>query len=126
MNITTAAIARDSRVYKASKLWVILLIVCSSAMFILGVSSLVLQSVTTTPDVLGYVSSLTRDNPHVKIPRGATALDGPERTRALRDLKVQMTDIRPDSEIGYFALRSVGDETPRSHLAKKDEARLFE
>lgn len=126
MNFTTAAVSHDSRVYKASKLWVVLLVVCSSVMFVLGVASLILQAVTTVPDLLGYVSSLTRDNPYVGIPSGATALDGPERTRVLRDLKVQVADIRPYDEVGYFALQSVGDEEPPSRLAKMDKGRRFE
>ncbi|KAH8694730.1 hypothetical protein BGZ61DRAFT_352459 [Ilyonectria robusta] len=59
------------------------------------------------PDILGFASSMTRDNPHIDIPTGGSSLDGPDRARTLGQLRVQLTDIFPEDESGYIALRTV-------------------
>ncbi|KAH6997161.1 hypothetical protein EDB80DRAFT_584788 [Ilyonectria destructans] len=59
------------------------------------------------PDILGFASSMTRDNPHMDIPTGGSSLDGPDRARMLGHLRVQLTDIFPEAESGYIALRTV-------------------
>jgi hypothetical protein len=107
MNFTIAAVSRNAPVYKASRTWIGLLLLTSVVMLLLGVLTIVLHFVTSVPDVLGFVSSLTRDNPYVNIPPGGSTLDGAMRARALRDLKVRLEDVRPHNEVGYFALRSV-------------------
>ena len=87
-----------------------LLLVSSIALLFLGILTVVLHFVTSVPDVLGYVSTMTRDNPYVSIPPGASALDGPLRARALRDVRVRLADVRPHDEVGYVALRSVEED----------------
>jgi hypothetical protein len=82
--------------------------------------SIVLKFITTAPDVLGYVSSMTRDNPYVKIPPGATGIDGAARARLLRDVRVQLADVHTHDETGHIALCSVEDdgETRRGKLIR--------
>lgn len=60
---------------------------------------------TTGPDILGYVSSLTRDSPYVMedIARGGSVLDGLDRARLLKDLRVQMRNVKPHRDVGYLA-----------------------
>jgi hypothetical protein len=64
----------------------------------------------STPDIMGYVSSLAIQNPYVSIhgdPSSAnTALDGLSRTKLLRDMKVQIRDVQEEEQFGKFALTS--------------------
>ncbi|EXJ74575.1 uncharacterized protein A1O5_02871 [Cladophialophora psammophila CBS 110553] len=63
---------------------------------------------TLAPDIFGYVSSLTRDNPHVALPDNGTTLNGLERARLLRNVKVKIGDVSsPDEESGRVGLAQV-------------------
>ena len=79
----------------------------SPVLRILGIANIFVALQATVPDIFGYVSSLTRDNPHVEVPKGGSTLDGTERSRLIRDLKVQLADVEDDKEVGYVALKSL-------------------
>lgn len=53
---------------------------------------------TLAPDIFGYVSSLTRDNPHMPLLEGGSALSGLDRTRHLCKLKIKITDVHEQNE----------------------------
>ncbi|KAH6884153.1 hypothetical protein B0T10DRAFT_579538, partial [Thelonectria olida] len=59
---------------------------------ILAILGLLLQGFVRGPDVLGFASTMTRDNPYVLLPPGGSRLDGPERARRLGDLRLQLAD----------------------------------
>ena len=68
-----------------------------------------LKYTATAPDILGYVSTLTRDNPFAPIiPEGGNNLRGLEQARLLSDLPVQIGDVNWEEEKGHIAFRSVG------------------
>lgn len=63
----------------------------------------------TAPDILGYVSTLTRDNPFNPIvPKGGNNFSGLERARLLSDLPVQVGDANWEEDKGHITFRSVG------------------
>ncbi|KAF4955468.1 hypothetical protein FSARC_11835 [Fusarium sarcochroum] len=95
------------QVYRANRLWVSLLITTTACLEVLAVLGVVLQLFIRGPDILGFASSLTRENPFVDVLPGGTTIDGSERARLLGHLKVQLSDIRPDEGAGYIALRGV-------------------
>jgi hypothetical protein len=76
-------------------------------LFPLGIANIVVEAPSLTPDILVYMSSLTLNNPYVWLHERATALDGPRRARALRDVGVQIADLRPRAEVRYVALKMV-------------------
>lgn len=59
------------------------------------------------PDILDLASSMTRDNICVPIPPGGSYLNGAERARRLKSLRLEPADIRREEEIGYIAIRAV-------------------
>ncbi|KXT06815.1 hypothetical protein AC578_7250 [Pseudocercospora eumusae] len=62
------------------------------------------------PDLLLNVSSLaTRDNPHIAVPGGGTALNGSERAKLLQKLKVRLGDAEPGNDVGHLVIASVDD-----------------
>lgn len=81
---------------------------------------------TVAPDILGFVSSLTRDNRYfAPLPPGDSLLDGEQRARKLRNMKVQIQDVRPDSDVGHIAfaradmsLSNQEDERTRKRIVK--------
>lgn len=120
---TNATMTRHSPIYKASVPWILILIFCSGILLLLDIANIFVALHTSVPDILGYVSSLTRDNPYVEIPRGGSTLQGTERARLIRDLKVQLTDVQEGKEVGYIALKSLGTRTTRTVRLQTD--RMF-
>lgn len=58
------------------------------------------------PDILGFASTLTRENPYVDIAPGGTALDGPARARKLGNLRVHLVDLCPQGDVGYITFKA--------------------
>jgi hypothetical protein len=106
MDSTNATISQQVLVYRANAGWVASLVLCSCVLLLLGIYSFFLSLFITAPDIFDYVSSFTRDNPHIETPAGGSALDGAERARLLRKLPVQLGDTDQGAETGYIALRS--------------------
>jgi hypothetical protein len=92
-----------SNVYTINRLWMAAFLVSSLVMFVASVISAVLTHLTSIPDVLGYVSSLTRDSPHVPLPPGGSTLYGVKRSRLLQGEVVRLGDVQRDDGIGYLA-----------------------
>jgi hypothetical protein len=85
---TEATVTRQTRIYRINRGWVACLIVCSGVPLLLGILSLFLSLHIIVPDIFGYVSSFTRDNPNIDVPRGGSSLSGSERARLLKRLPV--------------------------------------
>ncbi|CAH0042951.1 unnamed protein product [Clonostachys rhizophaga] len=91
--------------YKCNMTFAALLILISCILFFAAVSSISLMFNTLAPDILGYVSSFTRDNPYIRATeQQASHWDGLERSRAMRNVKVTLGDVRSDLDTGYIAL----------------------
>ena len=110
VNATTASVTHLQAVYVSNRPWAVLLLIASLILFACAIYCAILKYRTVAPDVLGYVSSLTRDNPYVPLPGGGTALDGLERARLLKNMKVRLQDVTPWDPQGHIALRN--DEWP--------------
>jgi hypothetical protein len=128
MNFTTATVSRDKAVYQASPLWVALLLVSSFTLLLLGILTIILHFTTAAPDVLGYVSTMTRDSSYFKDLPAATTLDGPTRSRALRNVRVQLADVKAEEETDRIALRTLGkgERGLKGRLGERDKSRLYE
>ena len=111
-NSTTALYTRSTEIYICNRAWAAILLLASLLLFLLGMYGALVRYSLRGPQVLGYVSSMTRDNPYVTLPLGGCQLDGMERTRLLRDMKVQLQDVAPRYKIGHIALSNA---TPRSN-----------
>lgn len=72
-----------------------------------AIAGLYLKCTATAPDLLGYVSSLTRDNPFTLVAEGGNTLGGRDRARLLRDLKVQVGNVKWEEEKRHIAFRIV-------------------
>ncbi|EHY53653.1 hypothetical protein HRR83_003866 [Exophiala dermatitidis] len=88
--------------------WIAVDFVSCTILLIAAIVACWLRTRTLAPDIFGYVSSLTRDNPHIELPDNGTTLSGLQRARLLRDVKVKIGDVSsPDEETGRVGLAQV-------------------
>lgn len=106
---TTAQITHTVDIYACHVWWLAILVVSSTLLFGVGMAGVVLRWRTRGPDVLGYASSLVRDNPYVQANAYSSATDGLDYTRGLAGLKVRLMDVRPDDKYGHIAITSEPD-----------------
>ncbi|KAF2490259.1 hypothetical protein BU16DRAFT_517463 [Lophium mytilinum] len=88
--------------YACNMTFAAFLLVISCLLLLAGVASLVLMSMTLAPDVLGYVSSSTRDNPFAELNQ-PSHLDGLERASAMREMRITLGDVNVAGETGHIA-----------------------
>ncbi|KAH3982824.1 hypothetical protein HBI56_006440 [Parastagonospora nodorum] len=100
---TPARTKREREIFICNFAWLALLLSSSTVILITGSMALILKRKTLGPEMFGFVSSMTYENPWVKIPQGGTMLDAMERTRLLKDVEVHVGDVRGQDDIGHIA-----------------------
>lgn len=101
---TTAEVTTTTQIFVCNFAWFTLLVVASGVILLTGMVAVVLKRKTLGPEMFGFVSSLTYENPWVKIPSGGTMLDGMERARLLKDVEVCIGDVRGNEDVGHIAV----------------------
>ncbi|KAF2003067.1 hypothetical protein P154DRAFT_561548 [Amniculicola lignicola CBS 123094] len=112
-------------VLKCQRSWLAALFVATSAMFLSGVFGLVLECTRKAPDFALNLSSLTRDNPYIRLPPGGSTLDSIDRTRLLRNVRIRLGDVKPDDPVGYVAIASYDRGEKVERLRGMDRTRTF-
>lgn len=105
---TSATTSLKEPRFIANKVWVTITLVIAFILLFCGILSIIFKYGTRSPDILGYVSSMTRDNPNFEHLPGGDKLDGLQRARALRHVRVQIADVRPWDDEGHITLRNLG------------------
>ncbi|MDI1489084.1 MAG: hypothetical protein OHK93_008362 [Ramalina farinacea] len=123
---TTATITNQVPIYSANITSIVLFIPTTLILHACAVWGLILKYITTAPDDLGYVSTMTRDNPYTdNVPPGGTTLDGLRRARLLAGLRVQLSDVNKKTQVaGQLALKAVANEED-SDLGRIKRGRLY-
>lgn len=107
-------------IYKAHKAWVTMLTYISFTLIMCSIASIIMRTKTVSHDVLGYVSSLTRNSSYFEHCQAGSTLDGLERAHALQDTKVYIADVQPHMKIGRIALSTgITDGMPHGRLSKE-------
>ncbi|KAL2821317.1 hypothetical protein BDW59DRAFT_174183 [Aspergillus cavernicola] len=110
---------RRITVYRISLPWLIVFIAATILLLLSALAGLFLKSIIIAPDILGYVSSLTRDNPHISLPAGGSTLSGEDRAKLLRDLPVQIADVDKHRDFGRIVLASRSGDTAYEKLHRR-------
>jgi hypothetical protein len=110
--------------YHLSWPWLALDMATCAILFVAALVGFWLRRHTVVPDVFGYVSSMTRDNPHVRLPEGGSTLSGLDRARALKHVKVRIADLRSDSAVGRIGL-TVADDGGGGAVGTLNESRQY-
>lgn len=105
VSAANATTLEKQEVFARNMIWITVTIIVSLILLLCGLMSMIFKCRTDSPDILGYVSSMTRDNPNFEqIPDG-DKLDGLERARALRHLQVQIVDVKSWDADGHVTLK---------------------
>jgi hypothetical protein len=122
VNFNTTSATRDIgvTVYRMHWQWFTVLIFSCILLLVFGITGIILDSKTLGPDILGFASSLTRDNRYIKLENGDVETGGGgevedgsgknayETMRDLKHHKVMLQDVRGHEEVGKIALASWG------------------
>jgi hypothetical protein len=100
---TSSRVTTSEEIFVCNFAWFALLLSSSLIILITGGVALVLKHKTLGPEMFGFVSSMTYENPWVKIPQSGTTLDAMERTRILKDVDVQVGDVCGHDGVGHIA-----------------------
>lgn len=79
--------------------------------------SLWLRKHTLAPDIFGYVSSLTRDNPHVPV-EGGSALSGVDRAKLMGKVKIRIGNVGEDGDVGKVGIVYIHEDATIIPLSK--------
>ncbi|KAI9151348.1 hypothetical protein HJFPF1_08550 [Paramyrothecium foliicola] len=124
---STAAKVRPNRVYLADRVWIALLLATTTALQVLAFSGIFFLFLVRGPDILGFASCVTRDNAYIPLPPGGSSLDGPDRARALRHMRIRLADVRPMEEVGYIAVTTAPSPSRECrNMASVGKGRLCE
>jgi hypothetical protein len=105
------------KVYVCNVTLAAITIVISLLLFVAANLSMLLGLFTRTPDILGFVSTATRDNPYFR--RHVTShVNGLETTRALYDVRVRIGDVSNDANVGHIALATLDSKPKRLSWTK--------
>lgn len=118
MNTTNGTLDVGITIYRMHWQWFGVLIFSCILLLVFGIAGIILDSKTLGPDILGFASSLTRDNRYIKVEddvelgkEGASSKNAFETMRDLKDHKVVLQDVKGHEEVGKIALASVGYPT---------------
>lgn len=108
---STATITYEIPVYAANYMFIANLLAITLILQACAIAGHYLKYKATAPDILGYVSAMTIENPHIHVPPEANTLDGLERARYLQKMKVQLADVDRDQVEGNLACGTLNNET---------------
>jgi hypothetical protein len=100
---TTARVTSTQEIFVCNFAWLALLLASSTVILLTGGVAIMLKRKTLGPEMFGFVSSMTYENPWVKIPQGGTMLDAMERTKLLKDVDFYVGDVCGNDGVGHIA-----------------------
>lgn len=119
-----ATVTNYQIVYVSNRSWLAIMMTCSLILQSCAIAGLVLKHRLLGPDILGFVSSMTRDNPYTHLLPGASTLDGLDRARLLKNVPVRLEDVSWSEDVGHIALTFIDGEADNASRLKKDRPYL--
>ncbi|KAF5229748.1 hypothetical protein FANTH_14085 [Fusarium anthophilum] len=102
---TTATWAEfDRDIYKLNMPWFITTILSTIVLMICAIANIIVRQRIKAPDFLDSVAGLTRDSPFVDVPQDGSGKSGSDRLETIKNVKVRISDVNPDEEVGKIAL----------------------
>ena len=105
---TTATIF-DRDVIRCSISWLVILLLSSAVVVATAIAAAVVRSKTLVPDVLGTVALAILDNRCGTAAQGASGLDGLDKARGMKMVRLRLGDVQPERPVGKIGLGLVGD-----------------
>jgi hypothetical protein len=112
-----ATLTTNIRIYRISYPYITIFMFATLAMLLSAIISVWFSRHTVVPDYLGYVSTLAKESPYVRMPNGGVNLDGLDRARLMKDLRVRLGNVNEGrGEVGRLAFARLED----TGVVKKD------
>lgn len=96
--------------YRLNWAWINLDYLSCGILLTASIFSFWLRKNTLAPDIFGYVSSLTRDNPYIPVTEGGSTLSGIDRAKHMEKVKIKIGDVGPSSEEAKVGIVYVHDD----------------
>lgn len=101
---SSAEIRTSERVYRMHRVFLVLTVVSASVLLFCALLGPWLKFINIAPDLVGHISSVTRDNPYFTLPPGGSMLGGYERARLLKDVEIIAGDVSAGgAKVGQIA-----------------------
>lgn len=117
----TASQVNTAQVYLAFFPWLIIFLISNLVMFLAAVVGTYFSRKTIIPDYLGFVSSLAKESPFIKLPDVGINMDGMDKAKLVKDMKVRLGDVSEfeggDTRIGRLAFARM-EETKKVQRGK--------
>lgn len=110
--------------YRLNIGWIVMDFISCSILVTAAVLGAWLRRQILAPDIFGYVSSITRENPHVPLPDGGSRLSGMERARKMKNVKIRIADLAHDAEVGRVGVALHNQETGHAVMLQKSKVNL--
>ncbi|KAJ5658986.1 hypothetical protein N7507_005437 [Penicillium longicatenatum] len=91
--------------------WITAFILTILIMIAASILTFFLGSATLIPEILGYVSSLTLDNPHIPLGDIPVTVAGLEKARMLGSIHLRMGDVTPGEDLGTLGVGRLSSTT---------------
>ncbi|KEF58329.1 uncharacterized protein A1O9_06255 [Exophiala aquamarina CBS 119918] len=112
--------------YSLSWPWLAVDCISNSVLLAAAVFAFWLRKKTLAPDIFGFVSSLTRDNPNLQLPDGGSTLSGIDRSRRMKHVKVKIGDVGTAAEVGRVGLTALDDGNPLRSPRDLEKGRCYQ
>jgi hypothetical protein len=107
-NTTSTWTEFTERIYVIDVPWFCISIVSTMILLSCAIANAIVRQLILAPDFLDSIDGLTRDSPFVNIPSESCAtgsgVSSRDRLQATKDIRVQIRDVEPDTDVGKIAL----------------------
>ncbi|KAK0104473.1 hypothetical protein ONS95_004762 [Cadophora gregata] len=116
----SAAQTNESQVYFAFFPWLIVFLISNLVMLLAAIVGVYYSRRTIVPDYLGFVSSLAKESPFIRMPDVGVNMDGMDKARMVKEMKVRLGDVSDvehgKAQVGRLAFARMEETSP----VKKD------
>ncbi|CZS95419.1 uncharacterized protein RCO7_05733 [Rhynchosporium graminicola] len=106
----------ESQVYFAFFPWLIIFLFSNSVMLLAALVGVYYSRKTIVPDYLGFVSSLAKESPFIRMPDAGVNMDGMDKAKMVKEMKVRLGDVSDmengKSQIGRLAFARMEETSP--------------
>jgi hypothetical protein len=110
-----AVLRTQAQVYVCNFAWLGVFLLSSVVMLVGAIIGVVFSRKTIVPDYLGFVSSLAKESPWIRMPDVGVNMDGMDKARLVKEVKVRLGDVSyvhgGHSKIGRLAFARLEETT---------------
>jgi hypothetical protein len=110
-----AALTNQAQIYVCFFPWLGVFLFSTFVMLLAAITGVVFSRKTIVPDYLGFVSSLAKESPWIRMPDVGVNMDGIDKARLVKEVKVRLGDVSypqgGQSDIGRLAFARLEETT---------------